>query len=235
MVNSTQTVAKDAQQIEAATQQANQVVQRGDTAMKQTVDGIMAIRSTVAETNQRIKRLSESSQKVSKIVSLISHFTTQTQLLALNASIEATRAGQYGRGFAVVADEVRSLARQSADAANQIEQFVEEIQMSTAEVSTAMETGIQQVAEGTNLVTTARQNLTAIVQSTDQISQLIADITQNTQQQAEECQAVTQTMTEATEIATQTAQNSTELTQSIQAVLSTAEVLQTSTGQFKVQ
>lgn len=234
MVASTQTVAQDAQQVEAATQQANQVVQRGDLAMNQTVDGIMAIRSTVAETNQRIKRLSESSQKVSKIVSLISHFTTQTQLLALNASIEATRAGQYGRGFAVVADEVRSLARQSAEAATQIEQFVEEIQVGTAEVSTAMETGIQQVAEGTSLVTVARQNLTAIVQSTDQISQLITDITQNAQQQAQECQVVTQTMTEATEIANQTAQNATELTQAIQSVLSTAEVLQTSTDKFKV-
>ena len=145
--------------------------------MNLTVDGILAIRATVAETNQRVKRLSESSQKVSKIVSLISHFTTQTQLLALNASIEATRAGQYGRGFAVVADEVRSLARQSAAAAAEIEQFVQEIQTSTAEVSTAMETGIQQVAEGTERVTDARQNLTAIVEATDQISQRIADIT----------------------------------------------------------
>ncbi|MGC1307433.1 MAG: GAF domain-containing protein, partial [Phormidesmis sp.] len=219
MVASTAAVAQDAQQVEAATQQANQIVQRGDRAMNLTVDGIMAIRSTVAETNQRIKRLSESSQKVSKIVSLISHFTTQTQLLALNASIEATRAGQYGRGFAVVADEVRSLARQSAEAATEIEQFVQEIQMGTAEVSTAMETGIQQVAEGTDRVTDARQNLTAIVEATSQISQLIADITQTTHKQADEFKAVTQTISEATDIANQTADNSNELAQSIQQVL----------------
>ncbi len=235
MVNSTEAVAQDAQQVEAAAQQANQIVQRGDTAMNRTVDGIMAIRSTVAETNQRIKRLSESSQKVSKIVSLISHFTTQTQLLALNASIEATRAGQYGRGFAVVADEVRSLARQSAEAATEIEQFVQEIQMGTAEVSTAMETGIQQVAEGTDMVTDARQNLTAIVEATGQISQLIADITQTTHKQADEFKVVTQTMTEATEIANQTSENSNELAHSIQLVLNTAEALQTSAGKFKVQ
>ncbi|MEL6779851.1 MAG: GAF domain-containing protein [Cyanobacteria bacterium J06597_16] len=234
MMNSTEAVAKDAQKVEAAAQQANQIVQSGDSAMNRTVDGIMAIRSTVAETNQRIKRLSESSQKVSKIVSLISHFTTQTQLLALNASIEATRAGQYGRGFAVVADEVRSLARQSAEAATEIEQFVQEIQMGTAEVSTAMETGIQQVAEGTSMVTNARHNLTAIVQATDQISQLIADITQTTHQQADEFKVITQTMGEATEIANQTAANSNDLTQSIQQVLGTAETLQASTGQFKI-
>lgn len=235
MVDSTEAVAQDAQQVEAAAQQTNQIVQRGDTAMNRTVDGIMAIRATVAETNQRIKRLSESSQKVSKIVSLISHFTTQTQLLALNASIEATRAGQYGRGFAVVADEVRSLARQSAEAATEIEQFVQEIQMGTAEVSTAMETGIQQVAEGTDRVTDARQNLTAIVEATGQISQLIADITQTTYKQADEFKVVTQTMTEATEIANQTSENSNELAQSIQQVLATAEALQSSAGKFKVQ
>jgi methyl-accepting chemotaxis protein PixJ len=235
MMRSTAAVAQDAQQVEAAAQQANQIVQRGDTAMNRTVDGIIAIRSTVAETNQRIKRLSESSQKVSKIVSLISHFTTQTQLLALNASIEATRAGQYGRGFAVVADEVRSLARQSAAAATEIEQFVQEIQMGTAEVSTAMETGIQQVAEGTDMVTAARQNLTAIVEATGQISQLIADITQTTHKQADEFKVVTQTMTEATEIAKQTAENSDGLAHSIQQVLNTAEALQISADKFKVQ
>jgi methyl-accepting chemotaxis protein PixJ len=235
MASSTKGVAQDAQQVEAAAQQTNQIVQQGDAAMNRTVDGIMAIRSTVAETNQRIKRLSESSQKVSKIVSLISHFTTQTQLLALNASIEATRAGQYGRGFAVVADEVRSLARQSAEAATEIEQFVQEIQMGTAEVSTAMETGIQQVAEGTDMVTAARQNLTAIVEATGQISQLIADITQTTHKQANEFKVVTQTMTEATEIAKQTSEDSDELAHSIQQVLNTAEALQTSAGKFKVQ
>ena len=235
MVGSTEAVAQDDQQVEAAAQQANQVVQRGDSAMNRTVDGIMAIRSTVAETNQRVKRLSESSQKVSKIVSLIGHFTTQTQLLALNASIEATRAGQYGRGFAVVADEVRSLARQSAEAATEIEQFVQEIQTGTAEVSTAMETGIQQVAEGTHMVTDARQNLTAIVEATGQISQLIADITQTTHKQANEFKEVTATMTAATEIANKTSDNAGELAGSIQQVLETAEALQVSAGKFKVK
>ena len=235
MMDSTDAVAKDAQQVEAAAREANQIVQRGDTAMNRSVDGIKAIRATVAETNQRIKRLAESSQKVSKIVSLISHFTTQTQLLALNASIEATRAGQYGRGFAVVADEVRSLARQSAAAATEIEQFVQEIQTGTAEVSTAMETGITQVAEGTTRVDEARQSLTDIVAATDRISRLTADITQVTHQQADEFKTVTRTMGESTDMANQTAESSSELAQAIQRLLQTAEVLQESTNQFKVQ
>ncbi|MEM7065163.1 MAG: GAF domain-containing protein [Cyanobacteria bacterium P01_B01_bin.77] len=234
MMNFTETVVNDAQRVEVAVQQANQTVQSGDTAMNRTVDGIMAIRSTVADTNQRIKQLSESSQKVSKILSLIGHFTTQTQLLALNASIEATRAGKYGRGFAVVADEVRSLARQSADAATEIEQLVQEIQVNTAEVSTAMENGIQQVATGTSLVRDARQNLTAIVEATAQISGLIQGITQTTHKQAAEFKDVAMSVTEATEIANQTSQKSERLTQSIHQLLSTAETLQASTGKFKV-
>ncbi|MEM9905862.1 MAG: GAF domain-containing protein [Cyanobacteria bacterium P01_D01_bin.44] len=234
IMSSTDVVVDDAQRVEVAVQQANQTVKIGDTAMNRTVDGIMAIRSTVADTNQRIKQLSESSQKVSKIVSLISHFTTQTQLLSLNASIEATRAGKYGRGFAVVADEVRSLARQSAEAATEIEQLVQEIQINTAEVSTAMETGIQQVAEGTHLVTDARQNLTEIVEATGQISGLIQGITQTTHKQAAEFKDVAVTVTEATEIAKQTSKKSEQLTQSIHQLLATAEALQASTGKFKV-
>ena len=233
-MRSTEVVVSDAQQVEAAVQQANQTVKIGDTAMNRTVDGIMAIRATVADTNQRIKRLSESSQKISKIVNLISHFTTQTQLLSLNASIEATRAGKYGRGFAVVADEVRSLARQSAEAATEIEQLVEEIQMGTAEVSTAMETGIQQVAEGTTLVTDTRQNLTAVVEATGKISALIEGITRTTHRQSSEFKDVAATVDEATHIAQQTSQNSEQLAQAIQQLIDTARELQASTDKFTV-
>ncbi|MBE9065809.1 GAF domain-containing protein [Leptolyngbya cf. ectocarpi LEGE 11479] len=234
MLSLTEAVANDAQQVETAVQQANLTIQSGDTAMNNTVSSIMAIRATVADTSQRIKRLSESSQKISKVVNLISHFTNQTQLLSLNASIEATRAGEYGRGFAVVADEVRSLARQSAEAATEIEQLVQDIQIGTAEVSTAMETGIQQVAEGTSLVTDTRQNLTAIVEATSQISKLIEGITQITHRQVSEFKDVTVNVNEATEIANQTSTESEQLTQAIHQLLATAEALQASTNKFKV-
>ena len=129
---------------------------------------------------------------------------------------------------------MRSLARQSAEAATEIEQLVQEIQINTAEVSTAMETGIQQVAEGTHLVTDARQNLTAIVEATGQISGLIQGITQTTHQQAAEFKDVAVTVTEATETANQTSKKSEQLTQSIHHLLATAETLQASTGKFKI-
>ncbi|MEQ8756031.1 MAG: GAF domain-containing protein [Coleofasciculus sp. G1-WW12-02] len=235
MVNTTEAVGASARQVDEAVQRANQTVQAGDEAMNRTVDGIMDIRETVAETSKRLKRLSESTQKVSRVVNLISNFTTQTQLLALNASIEATRAGEYGRGFVVVADEVRSLARQSAEATTEIAQLVQEIQMGTAEVSTVMETGIQQVAIGTNQVNEAREYLYAIVEATSQISQVVAGITQATQIQNQELQSVTRTMTQVATIANQTAENSLEMSTSFQELLAMAQNLQMSADQFKVE
>ncbi|MER3435965.1 MAG: chemotaxis protein [Leptolyngbya sp. ERB_1_1] len=194
MVSSTQAVAANARQVETALQQANQTVRSGDAAMNRTVDGILAIRETVAETSRKIKRLSESSQKISKVVSLIGSFTTQTQLLALNASIEATRAGEYGRGFTVVADEVRSLARQSADAMREIEKLAQEIQSETSAVAIAMDTGIQQVVSGTGLVNETRQQLNEIINATTQISQLVNGITEATSTQTQQSKLVTQSM-----------------------------------------
>jgi methyl-accepting chemotaxis protein PixJ len=155
--------------------------------------------------------VSNSSGKISKAVDLIGNITTQTQILALNAAIEATRAGEYGRGFAVVAEEVRSLARQSAAATTEIGKLVQEIQEYTELVTTAMETGIQQVAEGTDLVNVTRQNLNAIALATAEISKLVEGITQATQIQTQQSQSVTQTMSQVANIANKTSVDSLEL------------------------
>ncbi|HEY9628548.1 MAG TPA: GAF domain-containing protein [Coleofasciculaceae cyanobacterium] len=234
MAAGTQAVASSAQQVETAVQQANQTVQQGDIAMNRTVEGIQAIRQTVAETSKKIKRLSESSQKISKVVSLIAGFTTQTQLLALNAAIEATRAGEYGRGFAVVADEVRSLAQQSAEATTEIEKLVQEIQAETSIVSQGMATGIEQVVNGTTLVNETRQSLTAIMSATAQISQLVQHITQATQTQTQDSHRVAQTMADVVAIANETSTATEQIATSFQQLLTTASDLQTTVGQFKL-
>ncbi|HCF29851.1 MAG TPA: chemotaxis protein, partial [Cyanobacteria bacterium UBA11049] len=235
MVNSCAVVASDAQQVELAAQRANQIVRQGDAAMNRTVDGILAIRETVTETSKLIKRLSQSSQKISGVVNSIGNFTTQTQLLALNASIEATRAGEYGRGFAVVADEVRSLARQSAAANTEIGKLVQEIQAGTALVSKAMETGIQQVVTGTNLVNETRSSLNAIVEATAEIGELVEGITGATGLQTQQSQSVTQSMNEVANIANKTSVDSMQLAAAFKELLTMAQDLQASVAKFKVE
>jgi methyl-accepting chemotaxis protein PixJ len=134
----------------------------------------------------------------------------------------------------VVADEVRSLARQSAEAATEIEQLVQEIQMGTAEVSTAMEKGIQQVAQGTSMVQDAKQNLNAIVEATTQISQLVEGITHATQLQTKEFRSVSQTMTDVAAISNKTSEEAIDIATSFKELLAMAQNLQTSADQFKV-
>jgi methyl-accepting chemotaxis protein PixJ len=235
MVDSTQAVVANAQLVQIAVQQANKTVDSGDTAMNQTVNAIQAIRETVAQTSKKIKRLSESSQKISKVVNLISNFASQTNVLALNAAIEATRAGEYGKGFAVVADEVRSLFRQSAAATIEIEKLVQEIQAETGEVALAMETGIQQVVEGTNLVSETRQNLNAIVSATAEISQLIERITEATQTQMDQSVTVTASMNDVAAIANKTFGESQEIATVFQNLSGMAQSLLTTAGKFKVK
>ncbi|GAX34959.1 GAF domain-containing protein [Nodularia sp. NIES-3585] len=234
MVDSTQAVVTNADLVQLALQKANQTVESGDAAMNQTVQAIQGIRETVAQTSKKIKRLSESSQKISKVVNLISNFATQTNVLALNAAIEATRAGEYGKGFAVVADEVRSLSRQSAAATIEIEKLVQEIQTETGEVAVAMETGIQQVVEGTNFVSETRQNLNAIVSATAEISQLIQRITAATQKQMGQSVTVTASMQDVAEIANKTFTESQEISLVLQDLSGMAQGLLATASKFKV-
>ncbi|MBD2344831.1 GAF domain-containing protein [Anabaena subtropica] len=234
MLDSTQAVVTSAELVQVAVKQANQTVESGDAAMNLTVQAIQAIRETVAQTSKKIKRLSESSQKISKVVNLISSFATQTNVLALNAAIEATRAGEYGKGFAVVADEVRSLSRQSAAATIEIEKLVQEIQEETGEVAMAMETGIQQVVEGTNFVSETRQNLNAIVSATAEISHLIQRITDATQKQMGQSVLVTNSMKDVAEIANKTFAESQDIATVFQDLSGMAQDLLTTASKFKV-
>jgi methyl-accepting chemotaxis protein PixJ len=234
MAQSSQGVADRAKQAEAQVERANQVVQAGDEAMNRTVIGISAIRETVSETAKKVKRLGEASQKISKVVNLIGDFAAQTNLLALNAAIEAARAGEEGRGFSVVAEEVRALAQQSATATADIEQLVEEIQLQTNEVVTAMEAGTEQVVMGTQLVEESRQKLTQIATVGNQINELIQEIAQSASAQTEASSSVSQTMKSVATIADQTSKQSEAVANSFSQLLEVAQGLQVSVAQFKV-
>jgi methyl-accepting chemotaxis protein PixJ len=227
-------VAEFAMQIDRAVNAANSTVQNGDRLIECTVNEILEIRSTVSETGKKVKRLGETFQKISKVVSLVENFATQTNLLALNASIEATRAGEYGKGFAVVADEVRSLAYQSANATTEISRLVDEIRSGTNEVTEAMEVGIAQVVQGTQLVNETRQTLSEIVIATSEIGGLVQSISKAANNQNQESQKLTVVMNDVAEIVIKTADSATQLSSSFRELLATSDNLQTSVSRFKV-
>ncbi|NEQ79395.1 MAG: HAMP domain-containing protein, partial [Moorea sp. SIO2I5] len=173
MTDAIQRVAESAREAEEVARSASATALKGGEAVERTVAGILQIRETVAETTRKVKRLAESSQEISKIVTSISTIASRTNLLALNASIEAARAGEAGRGFAVVADEVRQLADKSAKALKDIEHIVLQIQSETGSVMTAMEEGTQQVIEGTKRAEQAKRSLEDIVQVANRIDALV--------------------------------------------------------------
>jgi methyl-accepting chemotaxis protein len=234
MVESIQGVAKRSKRAEQIVALATQTIQAGDEAMDRTVSGFSAIRETVAETAKKVKSLGEASQKISRVVSLINGFASQTNLLALNASIEAARAGEEGQGFAVVAEEVRSLAQQSAAATAEIAQLVVEIQTQTSEVAAAMESGTDQVVNGTQLVEESRQQLSHISEVSSQISQLVQEISQATAEQTQTSHVVSETMQQVSAIADQTSKQSETVADSFSHLQKVAQELHVSVAQFKV-
>lgn len=234
MSDSIRAVTQSAAIAEAAVQEANTTVSAGDVAMNRTVNGMNAIRETVTQTSKKVKQLGESSQKISKVVSLIGRFAAQTNLLALKASIEAARAGEEGRGFAVLADEVRVLARQSAEATAEIENLIANIQKETNEVVAAMEAGKEQVVAGTKLVDETRQNLNKITTVSQQISESVAAIATAAAAQSQVSQVVTTAMTDVAASASQTSQDANVVSGSFKELLALAQELQSSASQFKV-
>ncbi len=234
MNHSINLVAQNAQETLMAFQRASETVVVGENAMNETVEGMMAIQDTVSETAKKIQHLGESSQKISKVVSLISRFAAQTHLLALKASIEAARAGEEGRGFAVIADEVRGLATSSAEATAEIETLVNSIQTETKEVTQTMKTGTEQVLRGTELVEQTRHSLQEITVASEQINELVSAIAQAAQEQSLTSESMNEVMKEVSAIANNTSVSATHLADSFQEVLTLAQQLHAKVEPFKV-
>jgi methyl-accepting chemotaxis protein PixJ len=234
MTRSIQQVAENARQAAAVARMASSTAETGGLAMDRSVQNILSLRETVAETAKKVKRLGESSQQISKVVSLINQIALQTNLLAINAGIEAARAGEEGQGFAVVAEEVGELAARSAAATREIEQIVENIQKETAEVVQAMELGTTQVVEGTHLVEDAKQSLNQILEVSRQIDALVQSISSATVSQAETSQAVTELMKEIAQVSERTSNSSRKVSGSLKETVEIAQELQASVGTFKV-
>ena len=234
MTDSIQRVAENAREAEEVARTSSITALKGGDSVERTVAGILQIRDTVSETARKVKRLAEASQEISKIVAVVSQIASRTNLLALNASIQAARAGDAGRGFAVVADEVRQLADRAAKSLKEIEQIVLQIQSETGSVMTAMEEGIQQVIDVTERSEQAKKSLEDIIQVSNRIDTLVRSITADTVKQRENSLNVAQVMQSVELTAQETSQESQQVAGSLQKLVSISRELLSSVERFKI-
>jgi len=234
MSDSIEEVANNAHQAADFAHDAYQETQAGTNAMDETVNSILNVRSTVAETAKKIKRLGESSQKIAEVVSLIEDIALKTNLLAINASVEASRAGEQGQGFTVVAEQVGALAEQSKGATKKIAHIVAAIQAQTQEVAQAMELSTSQVVDTTSLVDATKQRLEKVLQRSNSINELMKTISQSTVSQAETSKNVTELMQKMAQQSEARLISSEEIAKSIQATAEVAKQMESTVEQFKV-
>jgi twitching motility protein PilJ len=204
MAASIEEVSGNAERSSDVARHSVEVAHKGGAAVRRTIDGMNAIRETIQDTSKRIKRLGESSQEIGNIVELINDIAEQTNILALNASIQASMAGEAGRGFAVVADEVQRLAERSTNATKQIEVLVRTIQADTNEAVISMERSTTDVVGGALLAENAGAALDEIEQVSNQIANLVQNISGSARQQAGSAADVTRRTTKLKEISDQT-------------------------------
>jgi len=234
-------VSRSISEVSSTAEEGARVAQRslaaadkGRAAVQNSISGMNDIREQIQETSKRIKRLGESSQEIGEIVELISDITEQTNVLALNAAIQAASAGEAGRGFSVVAEEVQRLAERSGEATKQIGAIVKTIQADTQDAVAAMEKSTQGVVEGAKLSDAAGQALSEIDFVTKNLAQLIQTISQATQTQANATNKVAQNMQDILEITRQTTRGTQQAAGSIRDLAAVAQELKSSVSGFKL-
>jgi twitching motility protein PilJ len=211
-----------------------QLAKQGTEAVTSTITGMNNMRDKMQETGKRIKRLGESSQQIGEIVGLIDDIAEQTNILSLNASIQAAMAGEAGRGFAVVADEVQRLAERSAEATKQIADLVSNIQADTNEAVTSMEEATREVVENTRLADEAGRALGEIETVSEELSTLITAMANTARQQSEEATGVSSTMVHIRELTFQASSTTTETAESVGRLSVLAGQLKSSVAGFRV-
>ncbi|MGC1393402.1 MAG: methyl-accepting chemotaxis protein [Coleofasciculaceae cyanobacterium] len=234
MTQSIQVVAKNASQAATVARRAAMAASAGGKSIDSTVETIVNLQTTVVQTTDKVKLLGESSKKIAKVVSLVQQIGLQTNLLAINAGIEASRSAEGGEGFRVIAEQVGILASQSGNAIQEIEQVIGTIELGTKEVVDAMEEGTRQVIRSTRSVVGAKESLEEIFEVSRQIDELVASISSATVSQAHTSQAVSELMKQLAKSSQQTSDSSRQVSHSLRNTVEVAEQLQHSVGRFKI-
>ncbi len=234
MAKSMNQVSSEAMESAQVARHSLDAAQKGASAVENSIKGMNEIREQIQETSKRIKRLGESSQEIGEIVELISDITEQTNVLALNAAIQAASAGEAGRGFTVVAEEVQRLAERSGEATKQIAAIVKTIQTDTQDAVSAMENSTRDVVEGAKLSDAAGQALQEISSVSTNLASLIESISSATQQQAENATRVAQNMQGILRVTEQTTVGTKQTAVSIGQLAELAVELKGSVSGFKV-
>ncbi|MCG9514451.1 methyl-accepting chemotaxis protein [Acinetobacter pittii] len=234
MAQSIDQVSSNASESAEVAERSVQIASNGAQVVNRSIEGMDTIREQIQETSKRIKRLGESSQEIGNIVSLINDIADQTNILALNAAIQASMAGEAGRGFAVVADEVQRLAERSASATKQIEILVKTIQTDTNEAVISMEQTTTEVVRGANLAKDAGIALDEIQKVSGDLANLIASISDAAKLQSASASHIATTMTVVQEITSQTTTATFDTARSVSELANMAESLRESVTDFKL-
>ena len=227
-------VSAQAQQSAQVARQSLRAAETGLTAVQNSIGGMNAIRDQIQETSKRIKRLGESSQEIGEITELISDITEQTNVLALNAAIQAASAGEAGRGFSVVAEEVQRLAERSGDATRQISALVKTIQTDTQDAVAAMARSTQGVVDGARLSDAAGSALANIDRVTRRLAELIEAISSQALKEADSANVVAGNIQHIFAVTEQTGDGTRSTAQMVRELSRTAEELRQSVSRFKI-
>jgi twitching motility protein PilJ len=234
MAESILTVSHEADNSAKVAQQSMDIAQKGAKVVRNTIGSMEKIRENIQETSKRIKRLGESSQEIGDIVGLITEIADQTNILALNAAIQASTAGDAGRGFAVVADEVQRLAERAGNATKQIEGLVNTIQADTNEAVKSMEMSTAGVVSGASMAEDAGEALKEIEDVSTELSKLIIGISDSTKQQSKVALSVSDSMNVIQEITLQTSEGTDETSAALAALNELSAELGRSVSGFKL-